>query len=263
MAFPLLVIACLYAAILIKLKRKIVPGDRSSQTDPQGSRRRERNKNITKMSVCIVVAFALCYLPFYFFLMWPFIRTSPSTNFFFIALNLVYANGAVNPWILFYFCGNFRRGLRDMFGCNSCGCRTSSDHEVVEQNIELQIVNRNAPENWISVFSCETNYYGIGNEGVSGHYVPVVFILWLIPVCVSSPLLLVSMPYFKHDNGRNYSVNQFYHEPSMQLLHTLPVWIICMYSYRALSAAPTQWYIRRLTSIYEITQCNATRVLIG
>ena len=123
MALCLLVIACLYTAILIKLKRTNVPGDRSSQTDPQGSRRRERNKNITKMSVCIVVAFAVCNLPVYFLLMWPFIRTSPSTNFFFIALNFVYANGAVNPWILFYFCSNFRRGLRDMFGCNAGCCQ--------------------------------------------------------------------------------------------------------------------------------------------
>ena len=115
-AFPLLVIACLYAAILIKLKRTKLPGNLSSQTDPQESRRRERNKSITKMSVCIVVAFALCYMPAYFFVM---LRLSLTHTVEFVAMNFVYANGGVNPWILFYFCSNFRRGLRNMFRRNS------------------------------------------------------------------------------------------------------------------------------------------------
>ena len=200
-AFPLLVIACLYAAILIKLKRTNVPGDRSSQTDPQGSRRRERNKNITKMSVCIVVAFALCYLPFYFLMMRPFIRTSPSTNFFFIAFNLVYANGAVNPWILFYFCGNFRRGLRDMFGCNDCCCQIS-DYEVDGRNIELQIVDGNAPENWISVLSCESNCYGTRNKGVWGHYVLSLHLVILIPVWnIAAAILSISFIFFHLANN--------------------------------------------------------------
>ena len=147
MALCLLVIACLYTAILIKLRRtKVVPGNCSSQTDPQSSRRRERNKNITNMSVCIVLAFALCYLPTYFFVMLLLSPNPPSSTVHFVTLNLVYANGAVNPWILFYFCSNFRRGLRDMFGCNACLCRTSN--RVAAQNIELQIVHANAPDNW-------------------------------------------------------------------------------------------------------------------
>ena len=140
-SFPLLVIACLYAAILIKLKRTKLPGNLSSQTDPQESRRRERNKtSITKMSVCIVVTFALCYMPTYFFVMLRFPLSSLSAIFS-IALNLVYVNGAVNPWILFYFSSNFRRGLRDMFGCNSCSCHTKTlncQMEMPRENVFVQ-----------------------------------------------------------------------------------------------------------------------------
>ena len=151
LALPLLVIACLYTAILIKLKRMKVPGARNSQPDPQGSRRRERNKNITKMSACIVVAFALCYLPTYFDVMFS---TSPRLIKL-VALNLAYTNGAMNPLILFYFCTSFRRALRDMFRCNSCCCKTSD--RVAEQDVELQVIDGNALENWIGLFACE-NY---------------------------------------------------------------------------------------------------------
>ena len=125
MAFPLLVIACLYTAILIKLKRMKVPVDHSSQTDPQGIRRREMNKNITKMSACIVTAFAVCNLPAYFFVMLRLSPNPPTRTVEYVAINLVYTNGAVNPWILFYFSGNFRRGLRDMFRRSSCRGQTS------------------------------------------------------------------------------------------------------------------------------------------
>ena len=138
-AFPLLVIVCLYTAILIKLKRMKVPGDQSSQAD---RRQRERNSNITNMSVCIVLAFAICCLPVYVGVMLRLSPTSTTPTFKYVALNLGYFNGAVNPWILFYFSGNFRRGLRDMFGCNGCCCQTSD--RVVEQNNELEIIEGNA-----------------------------------------------------------------------------------------------------------------------
>ena len=140
-AFPLLVIACLYTAILIKLKRMQVPGDLSSQC----RRRRKRNENISNMSVCVILAFAVCNLPAYFGVMLDFFPFPPKPIFVFIAFNLVYFNGAVNPWILFYFCRNCRRGLRDLFGCTSCCCQTSNP--VVGQNIELHVIDGNASEN--------------------------------------------------------------------------------------------------------------------
>ena len=57
---PLLLIAILYVTIVLKLKSRAIPGEKSANAREQ---RVGRKRNVLKMSIAIVVAFAVCWLP--------------------------------------------------------------------------------------------------------------------------------------------------------------------------------------------------------
>ena len=113
---PLFIVSILYTVLAMKLKKLKVPGVRANTR--QDVRRREQNERITKMSACIVIAFATCWLPFavYFAIDRPGIPHR--LVLVFVARHLAWASSAINPWILFFFCENFRRGLREVRECN-------------------------------------------------------------------------------------------------------------------------------------------------
>ena len=148
---PLTLIFILYTSIFVALRKRKALANHVG--DEANARRRKQNRQITRMSICIVVAFALCYLPFFVYTM-LYYHSVPSTfmhRFYFVFLFLAYANSAMNPWILFYFCQNFRQGLRNMCGCCPCfsetlnlsGTRRQMRRENNQADVELQEIPRN------------------------------------------------------------------------------------------------------------------------
>ena len=62
---PLVFIAVLYITIYIKLKSQKIPGE---QTANPGKQRQQREQNVLKMAIAIVLGFAVCWLPY--FIVW-------------------------------------------------------------------------------------------------------------------------------------------------------------------------------------------------
>ena len=134
---PLLSISILYTFLALSLKKVKAPGVYVDNRLDIG--RRKRNRRITKMSACIVIAFALSVLPLAVYItIKRLVAGIPHRLILvYVVLHLAWANSAVNPWILFYFCGNFRRGLRGV--CERCICRRTSNSAAIRpRDIELQ-----------------------------------------------------------------------------------------------------------------------------
>jgi len=58
---PLVLIAILYIIIFLKLKSQKIPGEQSANTEVE--QRRQRERKVLKMSIAIVLGFAICWLP--------------------------------------------------------------------------------------------------------------------------------------------------------------------------------------------------------
>ena len=114
---PLVLIAILYITIYIKLKSQKTPGEQSANA---GQQRQQRERNVLKMSIVIVLGFAVCWLPisilWFFFLFAPDIWSCGFQYFRFFANFMTRVNCAMNPCICFIFCKNYRTGLKNLFG---------------------------------------------------------------------------------------------------------------------------------------------------
>ena len=113
---PLVLIAILYIIIYLKLKSQKIPGAQSANA---GQRRQQREKNVLKMAIAIMLGFAVCLLPFAIFwfilvftniIIWPQCGVQYYLNLF--SLFLALANCAVNPCICFIFSSNYRKELK-------------------------------------------------------------------------------------------------------------------------------------------------------
>ena len=120
---PLVLIAILYLTILFKLKSQKIPGEQSVNAREQ---REKRERNVLKMSIAIVLVFAICFLPLttygllLFFLPDSIMISSCGFQYFFsISLFLARSNCAINPCICFIFSGNYRQGLKNLLSCFS------------------------------------------------------------------------------------------------------------------------------------------------
>ena len=113
---PLFVIALLYLAILFKLKTRKIPGE---QAVNGGEHCAKRERNVLKMSITIVLMFAVSFLPLNIILFSSDSTVTSSCGFpqYFVsvAFTLCNANCAVNPWICFIFSRNYRQGLKNLF----------------------------------------------------------------------------------------------------------------------------------------------------
>ena len=124
---PIIVIAILYLAILLKLRsdsHKI----RDEQSVNAGEIRARREKNVLKMSIAIVLTFAICWLPFSFYWVLVLFSLNRSTSascglqyFNAIVFFVWHSNCAINPCICFIYAGNYRQGLKNIFICSSSG----------------------------------------------------------------------------------------------------------------------------------------------
>ena len=120
---PLVLIAILYLTIALKIKFHTISGEQSVNAREQ---RVKRERNILKMSIAIVLTFAVCSLPqSIYWLLIVFssdnaMKLSGGFRYFgYIAFFLAHSYSAVNPCICFIFSGNYRQGLKNLLSCFS------------------------------------------------------------------------------------------------------------------------------------------------
>ena len=116
---PLVVLVILYSIILIKLKKQAHPGEQSASAEEQRTR---RNRKVLKMTVAIVVAFFICWIPFSIQVVtFYFVPKNTFDCKFFVshnvALFMAYTNCAINPIICLTFSSNYRQALRRLVNC--------------------------------------------------------------------------------------------------------------------------------------------------
>ena len=111
---PLVVIAILYIIIYLKLKSHKIPGEQSVNA---GQQRQQRERNVLKMAIAIVVGFAVCWLPLNIVLFLGYF-TSNCFHYYFsdqVTVVMASANCATNPCICFLFSRSYREGLKNLF----------------------------------------------------------------------------------------------------------------------------------------------------
>ena len=113
---PLVLIVILYIIIYIKLKSQKIPGEQSANA---GKQRQQRERNVLKMSIAIVLGFAVCWLPYFivrFLLFFASKIWSCGFEYFgYFAFLMVRINCAMNPCICLIFSRNYRIGLKTLF----------------------------------------------------------------------------------------------------------------------------------------------------
>ena len=113
---PLVLIVILYITIYIKLKSQKIPGEQSANAEQQ---RQQRERNVLKMAIAIVLGFAVCWLPYFIFWFLLFFASDMSScgfqYFVFFAFFMVRINCAMNPCICLIFSRNYRTGLKTLF----------------------------------------------------------------------------------------------------------------------------------------------------
>ena len=114
---PLVLIAILYIFIFFKLKSRKIPGEQSANTEAE--QRRQRERNVLKMAIAIVLGFAVCWLPFIIMYLLVFFASDIVMSCGFQYFNssaflMLSANCAINPCICFIFSSNYREGLKTL-----------------------------------------------------------------------------------------------------------------------------------------------------
>ena len=116
---PFVVLVILYSIILIKLKKQVHPGEQSASAEEQRTR---RNGNVLKMTVAIVVALFICWIPFSIQLVTSFYVPKNDLDCKFrvsldVALFMACTNCAINPIICLTFTSSYRQALRRLMNC--------------------------------------------------------------------------------------------------------------------------------------------------
>ena len=118
---PVLLLVILYSIIFIKLKTQVHPGEQSTNNQQQ---RKRRNRNVLQMSIAIVTAFVLCWLPYntnYLIIEYQDSSAHFSCSFqiyFNVTYFLIHAYCAINPIICFMFSSNYRQGVKRLMKCS-------------------------------------------------------------------------------------------------------------------------------------------------
>ena len=113
---PFVVIATFYVIIYIKLKLQKIPGEHSVNA---GQQRHQREINVLKMAIAIVLGFAVCWLPYsigsFVFFFTSGIKSCGFQYFIIVTFVITRANCAINPCICLIFSRNYREGLKTIF----------------------------------------------------------------------------------------------------------------------------------------------------
>ena len=116
---PLVLIATLYISIYIKLKSQKIPGEQSANA---GQQRQQRERNVLKLALAIVLGFAVSLVPAAIGLLLLFfgpdivISSCGFRYFMIVTFFMGNANCAINPCICFIFGRNYREGLKTLLG---------------------------------------------------------------------------------------------------------------------------------------------------
>ena len=115
--FPLTAVSFLYGVVCRKLKTHTLPGA-SVKQDKARDRANKTKHQVINMSIAIVVAFGLCWLPAHVFNTMIAIDLTVLDRFPGYIMLICYwcghANSAVNPWLLICFKKRFRAVFRKM-----------------------------------------------------------------------------------------------------------------------------------------------------
>ena len=113
---PFAVIAVLYIIIYLKLMSQKSPGEYSVNV---GQQRQQRERNVLKMAIAIVLGFAICFLPYtiagFVTRFASDMRSCGLLYFVNVAIFMGRANCAINPCICFTFSRNYCEGLKNLF----------------------------------------------------------------------------------------------------------------------------------------------------
>lgn len=115
---PFVLTTIMYAVILhwLRKRSKRVP----NQNESARKKREKSTRNITLLSFFIVLAFGICWSPYFSLLIFdnffPYLKESLTlcqwATFLFVAQYMAYSNTAVNPLFCLVFIKNYRKGLR-------------------------------------------------------------------------------------------------------------------------------------------------------
>lgn len=114
--FPLVTMCILYGHVCRTLYKHKLPG--IAINNRATTRANATKRQVIHMSIAVVVAFALCWLPahaYHMILAINFrVRQSLPYHFMLLCYWCGHANSAVNPWLLMYFKKKFRTAFRKM-----------------------------------------------------------------------------------------------------------------------------------------------------
>ena len=163
---PLVLIAILYITIVYKINSHETPGE---QTLNVGIQRLKRERNVSKMSVAVVLVFTVCWLPATIRMLLS-LYSSDNIMISFcsfryfeqIAYFLAQSNCAINPYISFIFSGNYRQGLKSLLSClyrsnrleplpklnwDTTAC--TNLWEAKAKNLEMEQIEKKSSRKWI------------------------------------------------------------------------------------------------------------------
>ena len=112
---PFVLIAMLYITIYLKLKSQKIPGEQSANA---GQQRQQRERNVLKMSIAIVIGFAICWLPIAIFWINRLSKdtiTCPICDvpYYVVIVNFLYLTSCtINSYICLILCRNYRNGFK-------------------------------------------------------------------------------------------------------------------------------------------------------
>ena len=104
--------------LIAVLKSWKIPGEQSANA---GQQRQQRERNVLKMTIAIVVGFAVCWLPLAIFrcilsftdaIQWPICGVP---YYFYLIYFMALASCAINHFICLIFSGNYRKELKALF----------------------------------------------------------------------------------------------------------------------------------------------------
>ena len=117
---PIILLIIIYSIILNKLKLQKTPGQQSTDAEIQ---RKKRNTNALKLAVAIVLGLIFCRLPWSIIYIDKYLyNTLPCGIFSYGEVGwflLMKFYCAVDPYICFAFCRNYREGLKRLLKCSS------------------------------------------------------------------------------------------------------------------------------------------------
>ena len=116
---PFVLLVILYSIILIKLKKQVHPGEQSANAEEQRTR---TNRNVLKMTIAIVVAFFICWIPFSIQVVtFYFVPKNTLDCKFWVSYNvavfMAYTYCAINSIICLTFTSNYHQDLRRLGNC--------------------------------------------------------------------------------------------------------------------------------------------------